>query len=120
MDPSTDQILAALYQIDDRMVWLAIKILVGAVIILLLKSFTENVASYILFRFDRYVGIGTPVELYNKKGRIQNATWFEITIETDCGFIRIPPKNWRSSKYIVLKDDLVLRNRRRSDINQLD
>jgi len=116
MDAPTQQILDVLYQIDEKMVWVGIKLLIGAVVILLLKIITENITSYLMFRIDRHVGIGTPVEVYGKKGRIREASWFEITIETDCGFIRIPPKHWRTSKYIVLKDQLILRNRRITDI----
>jgi len=116
MKPTTEEILQVLYQIDDKMVLVGIKLLAGAVVILLIKSITESIAGYIMFRIDRNVGIGTPVEVYGKKGRIRETSWFEITIETDCGFIRIPPKNWRTSRYIVLKDQLILRNRRITDI----
>jgi len=90
----------------------------AGVILMLLKIVAEAVSGYIMFRSDMHICIGSPVEVYGKKGRIVEAGFFAITIETECGFIRVPTKDWRSSKYLILKDSMVLRNRRSEDIKK--
>lgn len=113
--PTTGDILEALNKIDEQMVLLVIKFIIGIVVIMILKVIAENIVGYIMFRLDSHVCVGTPVDIYGKKGRIQGVSIFEIVVETDCGFIRVPSKSWRASKYIVLKDQLALRNRRSGD-----
>ena len=76
----------------------------------------QGTVSYILFRLDPYVGLGTPVELYGDTvGRICDASMFTIVVETENGFIRLPTRRWRSIKCMVLKDRF-LRDRRKKDI----
>jgi len=88
----------------------------SAVIVLLLKDMIQGTVSYILFRLDPYVGLGTPVELYGDTvGRICDASMFTIVVETENGFIRLPTRRWRSIKCMVLKDRF-LRDRRKKDI----
>ncbi len=113
--PTTQDVLEVLNRIDEQMVLVIIKFIIGIVVIMILKVVAENIVGYIMFRVDSHVGIGTPVEIYGKRGIIESASIFEIVVETDCGFVRVPSKVWRSSKYIVLKDHLTMRNRRSSD-----
>ena len=89
--------------------------IIGATIILLLKTIAEAAAGYIQIRMDKHIAIGSVIEVYGKKGRIKELSMFTITIETDCGFIRIPTKSWRTSQYFILKDRMALKNRRDAD-----
>lgn len=98
---------------------LLINLIIAGIILMLLKTIAEAISGYIIFRSDMHICIGTPVEIYGKRGRIIDASFFTISIETDCGFIRVPTKEWRSSKYLILKDSMILRNRRVDDIKKV-
>jgi len=111
-----DDIINALDQIlKTNITELVITFIVGATVLLLLKIVAEALAGYIQFRLDKHLAIGSPVEIYGKKGRIETMSIFTITVETDCGHIRVPTKSWRSSRVINLKDKLLLHNRRKDD-----
>ena len=107
------EIMAAVIQ--TKVYLLIAHFIIAGVILLLLKSISEAICGYILFRSDKHICIGSPVEINGKQGRLVSASLFTITIETECGFIRVPTKDWRSSGYIILKDSMVLRKRRVSD-----
>ena len=109
------QIIELMNKLDEQVVFIVMKFLLGVIILMLLKTVAENIVGYLMFRFDGHISIGTPVDIYGKKGRIKEASIFTISIETDCGYIRVPCKYWRTSKAILLKDDLNLRNRRSTD-----
>lgn len=94
---------------------LAVDMIIAMVIIILLKIIAEHIAGHIMFRMDKHTSIGSPIEVYGKKGRIKDVTLFNIMVETECGFIRIPTKHWKASRYILLKGDQVLRTRRATD-----
>ena len=101
---------------NEQLFTLMFKFVIIGVIIMLLKNIIESVTGYILLMTNKYVCIGSPVEIYGKKGRIKRITLFSVTIETECGYIRTSTKDWRTSKYISLKDHLTLLNRRSTDI----
>ncbi len=112
----TQEVLDALDQIQKTNIdSIVISFLIAAVALMLLKLIAEAITGYIQLRLDQHIAIGSPVEVYGKKGRIKDVNIFTVTIETQCGFIRIPTKSWRTSKFINLKDELVLQNRRKSD-----
>jgi len=109
------EIVEALDQIQKTNIdSLIISFLVTVVVLMLLKVVAEAITGYIQFRLDQHIAIGSPVEIYGKKGRIREVTVFTITIETECGFIRVPTKSWRVSKFISLKN-IVPHNRRLED-----
>lgn len=96
--------------IHQQFTILVIDMILALIIMLLLKIIAEHVAGHIMFRMDKHTSIGSPVEVYGKRGRIKEVSLFNITIETECGYIRIPTKHWKASKYILLKGEPVLRN----------
>ena len=99
----TKEIVDALDQIQKTNIdSLIISFLMAVVVLMLLKIVAEAITGYIQFRLDQHIAIGSPVEIYGKKGRIREVTIFTITIETSCGFIRVPTKAWRVSKFISL------------------
>ncbi len=114
--PGSSEVLLALEQIFATKIFeLLFGFIVAATVLLLLKIIAEALAGYIQFRLDKHIAIGSPIEIYGKKGRVLDVTVFTITVETDCGFIRVPTKTWRASKFIMLKDQLSLHNRRKED-----
>ena len=114
--PGTSEILLALEQIfTTKILELFVGFIVAATVMLLLKIIAEAIAGHIQFRLDKHISIGSPVEIYGKKGRVRDVTLFTITVETDCGFIRIPTKSWRASKFLMLKDQIFFYNKRKED-----
>lgn len=110
------EIITALDQIfKTNILSLVGSFIFATTVFMLLKMVAESLTGYIQFRLDKHLAIGSPIEVYGKQGRIDDITIFTITVQTDCGFIRVPTKSWRASKFIVLKDNLVLRNRRKGD-----
>ena len=94
--------------IKSKIHMVVISFILGTTALLLLKIIAEAITGYIQFRLDQHVAIGSPVQIYGLKGRIREASIFTITVETHIGFIRIPTKVWRLSKYIVLKDKVLV------------
>jgi hypothetical protein len=116
MAAGSKEVIEALDQIQKTNIdSIVISFLIAAVALMLLKIIAEAITGYIQVRLDQHIAIGSPVEIYGKKGRISAFTIFTITVETQCGFIRVPTKSWRTSKFITLKDKLVLHNRRKDD-----
>ena len=110
------EIVEALDQIfKSNIINLILFAITSTTLFMLLRLVAESLTGYIQFRLDKYISIGSPVEVYGKKGRVQKVTIFTIFIQTECGYIRIPIKNWRTSKFVALNDNTVLRNRRKDD-----
>lgn len=113
---NTNELTVELIKIfNENLINILIQFIFIGVVLMLIKTIVEAIVGYILFRIDNFISIGSPVEIYNKKGRIQDVNIFTITVETECGFLRIPTKGWRTSKIINLKNHDLLRNRRASD-----
>ncbi len=115
MDIKRETIEALTELVSSQLPALILKFIALVVIIYLLKNIAEGMASYILFRVDEHVSIGTPVKVFGEDGRIKSANAFTLVVELAIGYIRIPMKNWRSSRYIVLKDSVLIKNRREND-----
>ena len=112
----TTEITNALDQIfQTQILEIFMSFIIAATVLLLLKIVAESLVGYIQFRLDKHIAIGSPVEVYGKKGRIKEISIFTITVESDCGYIRVPTRVWRGSKYLTLKDQMLLRNRRAGD-----
>ena len=94
--------------VQSRIHTVVVSFVLGTTALLLLKTIAEAITGYIQFRLDQHVAIGSPVELYGFKGRIREASIFTITVETLNGYIRVPTKEWRGSRYIVLKDKVLV------------
>ena len=100
----TKSIFETIMNFNMDTVFLFLKFLVAAIVIVTLKYIIECISSYITLRLDEYVHEGTPIEVYGKKGRIRKISYFTVVVETECGFIPISTRNWKTSKYVVLKD----------------
>lgn len=112
----THDVIQALDQIQKTNIdTIVISFLITAVVLMLLKIVAEAITGYIQLRLDQHIAIGTTVDVYGKRGRIKDVSVFTITIETECGFIRVPTKSWRASRFIIMKDRQALHNRRKED-----
>ncbi len=102
---NTKEVIEALDQIQKTNIdSIIISFLVAAVVLSLLKIIADAISGYIQFRLDQHIALNSQVEIYGKRGRIKEISIFTITIETECGYIRVPTKLWRASRFIVLKD----------------
>lgn len=101
---SPDKVITQIIsQVDATLFLLLLKLFAVGVIALILKNKVENLSAYLIFRFNVHVGVGTWVEIYGRRGQIIEASMSTVTVEAEDGFLRIPMKAWRGSKYVVLK-----------------
>jgi len=114
--PEANQIIIALNQVFQTKIFeMMFLFIITVTIMLLLKVVAEALVGYVQFILNQHISIGSPIEIYGKYGRIKELNIFTITVETDCGYIRVPTKLWRSSRFIALKDK-VLYDRRKENI----
>lgn len=92
-----------------------VSFLIAAVLLMLLKIVAEAITGYIQLRLDQHVALESAVEVYGKRGILKEVSLFTVTIETECGFVRVPTKSWRSSRFLILKDRNELLKRRKED-----
>lgn len=98
-------ILNAINQLAQTKIhYLMMSFLFTTTIFMLLKTVAEAISGFIQFRLDKHLSIGSPVEVYGHRGRIKEISVFTITIKIANGYIRIPTKSWRTSKYIVIRE----------------
>ncbi len=111
----TDLINALNEIIKTNIFHITITFVLSAIVLLLLKVVAEAGAGYIQFRLDPHLSIGSLVEVYKQKGRILRINWFSIVVETETCYVRIPTKQWRFSKMLILKEEDQKWNRRSND-----
>lgn len=114
---SSDVIRALNDIVQTNITSIVITFILAAVILLLLKTIAEAAAGFIQLRLDQHLAIGSFVEIYKKQGFIKQVSLFTITIETDHEYIRVPTKQWRFTKMLILKDSHPIRDRRKEDKN---
>jgi hypothetical protein len=113
---NSQEVITALEQIQKTNIdSIIVSFLIAAVALMLLKIVAEAITGWVQLRLDQHIAIGTTVEVYGKKGRIKEISVFTITIESQCGYIRVPTKAWRASRFLILKDTQKLHNRRKED-----
>ena len=103
--PGSKELIDALSQVFATKIFeIVFMFIIVATVLLLLKIVAEAIAGYIQFRLDKHIAIGSSVEIYGKLGKVKEITVFTITIETECGYIRVPTKSWRASRFITMKN----------------
>ncbi|MCK5017245.1 MAG: mechanosensitive ion channel [Candidatus Peribacteraceae bacterium] len=75
-------------------------IIVG-VAFLILKNIMEGVASYIMFRLDNSICMGTKVQIGGFEGIVTHGNIFFISIKTEDGIAHIPTSSWKKQGYKV-------------------
>lgn len=87
---------------------------IAAVMFTILRVIISNLTNYLFYRWDQYLGIGTPIVLNGYVGRVKKLTLFYLLIETKHGYVRIPMSKWRDKNILVLKttvDPKTLKNK---------
>jgi len=118
---SASDVLNALNQIvQTDITKIVCTFVLAAVVLLLLRAIAEAAAGFIQLRLGQHLAIGSRVEIYGKQGHIKKVSLFTITIETEYEFIRVPTKQWRFSKILILKDIDPLEDRRKRERREED
>lgn len=90
--------------IDEVWLTLLIQVIVAGVLFLILKNLIESIAYYLMYRFNKHIKEGTLISWQGREGRLKEAGIFSMTIEFKDGYMSFPTKEWKSMKWIVLKD----------------
>ena len=91
------------HAIEPALIRFLVFLFLAAVAFTILNVIVTNLANYLFYRWDQYLGIGTPVKLNGYIGRVKKLTLFYLLIETDEGYVRIPMSKWRDKNIVVLK-----------------
>ena len=97
-------ILEAVSKIEPELFWMIVKLFGVGIIILILKSFMENVVAYAQFRIDKRLSIGVSVRVRGTEGQIIDYTFSWVFVETDEGIILVAIKRWRFEAWELLQD----------------
>lgn len=90
------EIINILNTIEPRLWFMAAKIAVAIVLALIAKGFLENIAAYVLFRFNDDLNKRGRVRINGDPGTITGYNRQFIYIKLDDGFIRaIPVNRWK-------------------------
>jgi len=89
--------------IEPALVRFLVFLFIAAVMFTVLNVIVSNIANYLLYRWDQYLGVGTPIKLNGHIGRVKKLTLFYLLIETNEGYVRIPMSKWRDKNIVVLK-----------------
>lgn len=83
---------------------IALKFLLVGFGAFLIKLLVESLCNYFLFRYNKYVGIDTKIEIFGKIGIVKSISYTSLILETDEGDFHIPISAWKTAQYTVLKD----------------
>ena len=98
------QIINIITAIEPKVYWFLIQLCIGFFIVLIIKSIISTAVSYLFFRINPYMCVGTDVILDNKyNGRIKSVSTWTISIETTDGFLNIPMLSWSKRDWLILK-----------------
>jgi len=97
-------ILDVLNQIEGRLLWLILKLILAGIILLVIKSFIESMVAYILLTSNKHLGIGVPIKVRGVEGKIVRYGWRMIFVETVEGEEIILTKKWQNEKWTLLND----------------
>jgi hypothetical protein len=101
MNPPTEFVLA-LTKVFPPLWALAWKALLFLIIVFIFKRFADNIASYLLFRSAKQLGVGTKVIIDGKDAYIDKVTWRWISLRLKGGDeMMIPITKWQSREWIV-------------------
>lgn len=99
-------VLEVISTVQPQLYWLLLKLCIAAIIILVLKKILENVAAYLLFRWNKYLGNGVRVNINGQNGVIENYDKSSIYVKLCEGDVLvIPISRWRWQTWIVRSSD---------------
>ena len=81
--------------IDPGALLLALQLAVAAIVALWAKKIVDMIVGSITFRMNRYVSLGTEVEVDGIiRGVITSVTWTSIKVANDEEFLIVPTSRW--------------------------
>ena len=100
---TTDLFVTATQNITSDWLMLLFKIILVGVCCIILKNIIENLAFYVMFRWNKFFKKGSLIKYKSYNWVIRNATMTFIELESDNGFMYVPIKKWKTSQFILLK-----------------
>jgi len=91
-------------KIDVSLYSTLLKICIAYFLVIILKSFIENLSNYFLFNGNPYVSIGRKVIVDGVEGIIKKITFGYIVIENEKEEYVIRISQWKNKKWIFLKN----------------
>jgi len=100
---TSTQIMNIINSIEPAMWSMLWKAAMAFVIVYMLKQVLENVGNYLLFRFNKRLGLDVKVKVNGLEGIIvdYNMNWI-IVRTTNGGKVIIPTNKWKSQKWEIL------------------
>jgi len=81
--------------IDPSILLLATQFFIAAIVALWAKKLLDMIVGSIIFRMNRYVSIGSEVEVDSQiRGVVTSITWTSIRVTNDEEFMVIPTSKW--------------------------
>lgn len=99
-------ILDAINQIQAEAFWLLLKLIAAGIIFLMLKAFVEKVVAYLLFRWDKDLGVGVKVFARGQEGIVKDFNLSCIYIECNDRIIIIRTRRWLFEKIDLVRQDV--------------
>lgn len=95
-------ILDILGQIEGRLLWLLVKLILAGVIVMMLKGFIQSVVAYLQFALNRRLGLGVKVKIRGVAGKITDYNLRWIIVATEEGEEIIATRRWHFEKWTTL------------------
>ena len=96
-------ILDLINSVELSLWWLLFKIFIAAIIVLTFKSIISSIDGYFIFRANKYISIGTNVNVDGFEGVIVKITLSDVVIENDKQRYVIPMTEVKSRKWVINK-----------------
>ena len=103
LTPDEKAILDLINSVELSLWWLLFKIFIAAIIVLTFKSIISSIVGYFIFRANKYISIGTNVNVDGFEGVIVKITLSDVVIENDKQRYVIPMTEVKSRKWVINK-----------------
>ena len=98
-------ILGIIQDVKPELWWMLFISCVAIIAALILKNFLESIVAYIIFRWDKNLGVGVKVNVRDIDGKITKYNIRFITVATEDRDILIPMSRWKYEKLSILYND---------------
>ena len=99
------QILEIVGQVQTEAFWLLLKLIGVGIILLIIKSYIEKTVTYLLFRWDKDMGVGVKIFARGQEGIIKDFNLSCIYIECNDRIIIIRTRRWLYEKIDLVRQD---------------
>ncbi|MCK5021281.1 MAG: mechanosensitive ion channel [Candidatus Peribacteraceae bacterium] len=87
--------------LNENVLEIILHFIIVGVVLMLIKNLIEGVSSYIMFRLDNSICMGTRVQIGGYEGIVTKGNIFFISIKTEDGIAHVPTATWRKQGYKV-------------------